>query len=84
MADFALGLICGAAIIAIIWWRTTDRRVVVVRDKETSNVTTVSEGVVVRPDNGKARRFADPRYRALMEDRLKKKSPGGVRDAGVS
>ena len=70
MADFALGLICGAAIIAIIWWRTTDRRVVVVRDKETSNVTTLYKGLVVLPDNGKARRFADPRYGALMEDLL--------------
>ena len=82
MADFALGLICGAAIIAIIWWRTYRPQGCCGRDKETSNVTTVSEGVVVRPDNG--RQGASPiEIPGADGGPVEEEITWGVRDTGV-
>lgn len=62
MIEFALGYLCGAIMVAIVWWmQTTGEKSHQVRPL-----------FFQRPDNTKARRYATPKYVREIEEHIYK------------
>lgn len=83
MLEFVLGFCAGAVVVTLIVavlnrGAATNRVTVLKRDPETGSEV-LMDAKIKRPDNKKAREFADPRYRQMIYEGMVQKAPGGAR-----
>ncbi len=71
---FVAGFVCGSLIMSLCWFNSIMGNLKKA-SKEIPSV--IFDRKVKKPDNAKARKFGDPRYRAWKEEELKRKAPGG-------
>lgn len=73
MVGWFLGVV-GTVFIGILWYSYFKNEV----DSRDDHILKASPNRVKRPNNETARKFNDPRYRAMKQDEFKSKAAGGI------
>ncbi len=81
MLEVIVGMISGAVgglvALVILYWLQQKDTVGPSQGSPTEGTVGIARGLRKRPDNSKARRYNDPRYRAQKNREIIEKAPGG-------